>query len=388
MGLGWAAFRLRAFERSPRLCYNAAQRGLSFSALLDAKSMQPSLFGLANSNKDFAQKLSWGKNTFNNTFPTALACYMDHLGFEPVYLTLDENLQIVHSKISVAETFGLSPKSPEIFFAFEADFVPYRKLIVGKLPRIDLVTQQRDTCLRGLEIKLTALPDNSTCELKEEHYGCEIVIRQDTIIYLALSLILNCLETGQLDRLKEIVSVGEQIKDWTNTEEILERFSELVMVVNQIALDQLPYQKPIILQPIWKTLGKTPQLHNDALDFFVWSNLAFTRLFLDSMRSLESISRQMRSTAWLVKMLYDFAAQSRFNPKKITDLMTYKVNNDKAFAINGKLTNPYMKCPELSKPRIKKEEIKEIILGGGQRLLSPERRFDALIFYTQAELFN
>lgn len=350
--------------------------------------MQPSLFGLANSNKDFAQKSSWGKNTFNNTFPTALACYMDHLGLEPIYLTLDENLQIVHSKISVAETFGLSPKSPEIFFAFEADFVPYRKLIVGKLPRIDLVIQQRDSCLRGLEIKLTALPDNSTCELKEEHYGCEIVVRQDTIIYLALSLILNCLETGQLDRLRGIVSVGEQIKDWTNTEEILERFSELVMVVNQITLDQLPYQKPIILQPIWKTIGKTPQLHNDALDLFVWSNLAFTRLFLDSMRSPESISRQMRSTAWLVKMLYDFAAQSRFNPKKITDLMTYKANNDKAFAINGKLTNPYMKCPELSKPRIKKEEIKEIILGGGQRLLSPERRFDAVIFYAQAELFN
>lgn len=29
---------------------------------------------------------------------------------------------------------------------------------------------------------------------------------------------------------------------------------------------------------------------------------------------------------------------------------------------------------------IKKSQIKEIILGGGQNLLSPERRFDAIIF--------
>ena len=35
--------------------------------------------------------------------------------------------------------------------------------------------------------------------------------------------------------------------------------------------------------------------------------------------------------------------------------------------------------PELTHPRIGKNEIKNIILGGGQNLLSPERRFDAVI---------
>jgi len=39
-----------------------------------------------------------------------------------------------------------------------------------------------------------------------------------------------------------------------------------------------------------------------------------------------------------------------------------------------------MKGKILSKPRIMKDEIKHIILGGGQNLLSPERRFDAIIF--------
>jgi len=39
-----------------------------------------------------------------------------------------------------------------------------------------------------------------------------------------------------------------------------------------------------------------------------------------------------------------------------------------------------MKCDILTKPRITEGQIKEIIRGGGQNLLSPERRFDAIIF--------
>ena len=33
-------------------------------------------------------------------------------------------------------------------------------------------------------------------------------------------------------------------------------------------------------------------------------------------------------------------------------------------------------------PRVKKNEIKNIILGGGEKLLSPERRFDAAVLGT------
>ena len=46
-----------------------------------------------------------------------------------------------------------------------------------------------------------------------------------------------------------------------------------------------------------------------------------------------------------------------------------------------------MTCAELTKPRIRKDEIKKIILGGGQNLLSPERRFDAII-YNSPDLFK
>ena len=60
--------------------------------------------------------------------------------------------------------------------------------------------------------------------------------------------------------------------------------------------------------------------------------------------------------------------------------------NDKAFSSSGSVTHKYMACKYLITPRIKKSDIKNIILGNGQNLLSPERRFDAII-YNSPELF-
>ena len=85
-------------------------------------------------------------------------------------------------------------------------------------------------------------------------------------------------------------------------------------------------------------------------------------------------------------MLYDFAHNGRFNHAAIIDELSYNTKNDKAFAMSGTQTRRYMNCNELHNPRIRKEEIKYIILGGGQELLSPERRFDAII-HNSPELF-
>lgn len=41
-----------------------------------------------------------------------------------------------------------------------------------------------------------------------------------------------------------------------------------------------------------------------------------------------------------------------------------------------------MTCNRLTNSTICKDEIKNIILGGGQLLLSPERRFDAIVSNT------
>jgi hypothetical protein len=122
--------------------------------------------------------------------------------------------------------------------------------------------------------------------------------------------------------------------------------------------------------------------------------LAFTRLFvnlakaeIDSSSGIREIKRHTRTVIWLFKMIYDFSIDSSFNHRKIIDSLSYNTKNDKAFAVSGRVTHTYMNSEVLKQPRIKKNEIKNIILGGGQNLLSPERRFDAII-YNSPDLFN
>ena len=78
-------------------------------------------------------------------------------------------------------------------------------------------------------------------------------------------------------------------------------------------------------------------------------------------------------------MLFDYSVYSHFDYVRIIKQHSYNYANDKAFALSGRRTYPFLACEELTHPRIKKSEIRNIILGGGQNLLSPERRFDAVL---------
>ena len=343
---------------------------------------RPGLFGLANSNKDFTDEHSWGKNQFNNTFPAALANYMASRNISPVYIRLNRELATYHETISVEELYGISPSSADVYFAFEAEFEPYRNLAEGWLPRVDLVIQRRtgDTFefLKPIEIKLTALPDDQTSDCQENDFGSEIVVRPDTIVYLALGLAHSM--QNQREQLREILApvCGRRI-DWTDASRVERLLPRLVEALNSIILQNLDKEVPILMQPVWKTKGKSTVLADNCLDIFVWSNFALTRLFVNQVSDNGTITRSERSIIWLAKMLYQFAVDGRINHQHITDTYTYATRNDKAFAIGGMKTREYMRSPELLSPRITRPEIKSIILGGGEKLLSPERRFDGIV---------
>ncbi len=353
---------------------------------------RPGLFGIKHSNRDFSNKNTWGKNQFNSSFPASLSAYLDSKGLENVYLTLDGELKVVHKKISTKDFYGISPTSDDLFYSFESIYTPYEQLLVGKLPRVDLVTQRRSSgqAVKPIEIKLTALPDSTTCELTEDNYGTEIVIRPDTIVYLACSIAYNF--RNSIGKLRSLFSEDfDRITDWKEGTAVWSYLKQMIETIDVVTLSILDKQEPIIMQPVWKTKGKSPALAENCLDVFIWSNLAFIQLFLDVARrelaSNNRITRQIRTIIWLFKMLYDFSINGQFDHAVIIDKLSYNTKNDKAFAVNGLVTRPYMKCDEINNPRITKEEIKSIILGGGQKLLSPERRFDAII-YNSPELFE
>jgi hypothetical protein len=133
------------------------------------------------------------------------------------------------------------------------------------------------------------------------------------------------------------------------------------------------------MQPIWKTEGKKAKLHDDAFDIFVWSNYAFTHLFFVDEGKKSSLTRPQRAVVWLMKMIVDFANDGKINHQGIIEELSYDTRNDKAFAVSGTITHKLMRSAVLTTPRVKQSELKNIILGGGQNLLSPERRLDAVI---------
>lgn len=337
--------------------------------------LAPSLYGLDNSNRDFSREDTWGKNQFNSSFPAALCNYLAYKGFNANYLIIHNNKHEV-KEISVLDIYGTNIIDFELFFAFESQHTPYATKIIGSLPRTDLVLQKNGMCLRGLEVKLTALPDNTTYNLTEENYGCELVVRPDTIVYLACSIATHF----GLDIIKIFEKLN--IKDWSDPQEVLYFIDKIIERLQKIIVHFSSKQSPFLLQPIWKTNGKKAELADYCLDVFVWSDMAFTSFIThiaDSNTAARSITRQTRTAIWLYKMLEEIVHDGKCNASVIIDRLAYNNKNDKAFASSGRITNRYMRCKNLTKPRIHKSEIKNIILGGGQNLLSPERRFDAII---------
>lgn len=338
------------------------------------------LFGLNNTNRDFSLRETWGKNQFNSSFPASLCCYLSSRNMKANYLSI-LNRTFAHNLISIENVFGIEFNNKDTLFSFEMAYAPYQKYITGLLPRTDLVVQRQSSgeCLAGLEIKLTALPDNVTCNMDEGHYGCEIVVRPDTIVYLACSIAkglskdLGCLIPDVM------------IQDWSDINLVLEKSGVIVHAIKELSVNLERNQMPFLLQPIWKTIGKSPELSTNCLDIFVWSNAGFC-YFISEIASANNeskgITRQKRTAIWLFKMLSDIKLYGKFNHKNIIDQLSFNTKNDKAFASSGNVTNKYMTCERLIKPAILKSQIKEIILGGGQHLLSPERRFDAILFNT------
>jgi hypothetical protein len=173
------------------------------------------------------------------------------------------------------------------------------------------------------------------------------------------------------------------ITNWTDIAQVSPVISQIASVLDRLLAENYHLQRPFVLQPIWKTVGRTLQLHDNAFDMFVWSDFAFTRLFFKDIRIIKGRpSRSVRTITWLAKMLLDFARDGKIDHKWVIDNMSFNTKNDKAFAVNGKDTQPFMKSPELTNPRIKKDAARHIVLGGGEKLLRPERRLDAALLGT------
>jgi len=96
----------------------------------------------------------------------------------------------------------------------------------------------------------------------------------------------------------------------------------------------------------------------------------------------------LRSSARLLRCLYELFVKNKTHIDRIFRGMGLGNQTDKECSLNGGVTNSYMAHKRLTNPIVPKEAISKLILGGGEKFLSPERRFDATIFFTAAHLFD
>ncbi|MGZ0802649.1 HindVP family restriction endonuclease [Kluyvera ascorbata] len=349
------------------------------------------LFGIKNSNRSGIDL--WGKNQFNSTFPLSLACYMREHGIPVIYLTLDENLEVKPVELSVNDLFGTNLPTENLYYSFESQFEPYKSITYDQIERVDLVVCKNEGVLKGknitgeqlraLEVKLTVVPDNSTYHLSEKLWAPEIVIRPATTMYCALGTAVSCQEFKP-----EIRSIFEpicnNIKDWGNEVEANLLLPDLLASLDKFQSRFYEHQSPAIMQPIWKTQGKTPFLHDNAFDIFVWSDFALARLFIDLAKKSNGnkVSRHARSALRLGRFLFEYSRSGKAHLHNIYSEMTYSYQSDKEFSVSGRVTHKYMKHERLENPILSKDIIKSIILDGGEKNLSPERRFDQSVYFS------
>ena len=348
--------------------------------------MSSGLYGIHNSNR--APGDHWGKNCFNSSFPTSLACFMMEEDIPAVYVHLEEvdgELKVVNSEISLREVFNCQTRSSEeLDFHFETVYEPYQKYSFDPIDGIDLVV--KDTTgeyLSPLEIKLTVLPTSATSSLPEERWGCEIVVRAATTSYCAL---------GRFDAVKDhagdireiLEEACSSIQMWDNDFEMTHKIGSIARSLDCFERKYYKNQKPLVVQAPWKTQGLSPFLDEHAFELVVWSDYAFSRLFIDDSygEDARTMSRPMRATARLARCLWELSKSGKIRIVDIYRQMAFGNQTDKEFAVGGTKWRRYVTSSRITEPAIPRDTISTLLDADSVELLSPERRLDQTLYFT------
>ena len=349
------------------------------------------LYGLEHASHDFTEEKSFGKNIFTNAFPISLAIYMScKRNIDPNYIAagLDAhgNPEIRHTLRPLEDIVGAP--IDQAFWAFEDSFAGYDIFATEEVNRSDLVVRnlKTDEETRAFEVKLVAAPTSGTAKKPREMQSCEIVVRPPTIEQMCFSIA----SSYGIDRRHEIGDmIAAQLEhpmdyQWTDEVYMLDKLPQVLSAAEEIISEGIDSQTPFVLNALWRTKGTSTVFDDECFDVFFWSDLAFLQLFTKATRKAlnsgaSKIGRPARSVIWLVKSLFDYAAQGTVTFEKTHSLITYGGQTDKAGAFSGSSVLSLIGCENFYHPRIRSEEYRNIITPDGVELLSPERRLDGFI---------
>ena len=347
--------------------------------------MSSGLFGIEHSNRTVDRH--WGKNCFNSSFPTSMASYMLANDIPAVYIHLDcidGKLCVVADKIPISQVFNCGEKKAnDLYFSFESVYEPYQQYSFDAIDGIDLVVKDTEgDFLAPLEVKLTVLPTDQTSKQPEDKWGCELVIRSATTSYCALGMFDSVQNDAR--HIREIFEDAcSSIQMWDNDFEMTHKMPALCQSIDAFQKEYYQHQKPLLMQTIWKTQGKSPILADQAFDIIVWSDYAFSRLFIDgAAEPAATMSRPMRATARLARCIWELSKSGKIRIVDIYRQMAFGNQTDKELAIGGSKWRQYVTTDRVARPILSKNVVDEIIEDGYIERLSPERRFDQTLYFT------
>ncbi|MEG2672717.1 MAG: HindVP family restriction endonuclease [Ruthenibacterium sp.] len=347
--------------------------------------MPNGLFGISHSNRTADDH--WGKNCFNSSFPAATANYMFAHDVSAIYIKLDEvdeQLKVVSSTIPIKDVFNSGAKNlDDLYFSFESVYQPYQQYSFDAVDGIDLVIKDTDgNFLSPLEVKLTVLPTSATSNKPESEWGSELVVRSATTSYCALGMF-----DAVKDHAREVREIFEgacsSIQMWDNDYEMTHKMPQLISAINQFERTYLTHQKPLLMQTLWKTQGQSPILSDQAFDIVIWSDYAFSRLFIDgSDEPASTMKRGMRASARMARCLWELSKSGKIRVVDIYRQMAFGNQTDKEFAVGGSQWRKYVTTDRIANLALNKNVVNEIIESGYIDRLMPERRFDQTLYFT------
>ena len=340
----------------------------------------PLFFGIRDSN--IPPYAMWDRETFPKAISVALANYLGDNDIPLNYVAIDGRCSCNVEQITTSEVYGSSDTPfTELRFDFDSIYGPHLDL-ASSVPESDLVvTDPRKGTSRRLDILASVVPDASTRDLEPSRMGPEMTVRTNMLKSCALSMASSFIGEREsvLEVLRDAVSDAD-ISDW---ESISGCTGKMVEAIDRLESSNPGCQKPMLLQCMWRTEADGPVMDEDAMDIFVWSDFAFSRLFLESTRrpSDGGPTRPLRCAVRLFSIMLSILEGDHPDLDRIIMDTRYGIVGNREFMVNGKQSNRVMSCDRLVRPVLGASEIRCLASEGFEGMIAPERRLDTCMYY-------
>lgn len=338
-------------------------------------------YGIRNCN--LGRKEMFSREMFPRSLSVALANYMDDHGIPLNLIHSDTSRNCCVSSIRTHEMYDCTPQEMSVMmFDFDSTFDPWTELAKG-VPESGLVLRDergRPRCC--LDLKTSVVPDAATRDLSPESQGPEITLETATVQGIALSMASSLLDERDATLAILRKDIPDDV-DWSDWASVSRHIDEIVCNLDILETRFADLQRPRMLQAVWRTETDGPFMTDDAMDVFVWTDFALTRLFLDGNRRFADSrpTRPLRSAVRLFLVIISILEGARPGLASITDMTDYGLGGRKELMVNGKTTNRLMGSDRLASPAVSSLDSTFLISTGAERMFMPERSLEMSMYY-------